>query len=103
MHIAESPMLDQCVVEQSPCGREVELLERALARVLDRKRGADYAPSVIVESRAIEIQALRLGVLAPEPGDSAERQECEPLTRAVAGRFRESLCAEAKRLERVGA
>src|SRR5207244_2523932 len=103
MHVAESPMLDQCFVEELSCRREIKLIERTLARVLDRKRRADHAVGVFVESCAIEKQASRLGVLAPKPGDAAEHQEREPLTRPVAGRFRESMAAEGKWLNRGGA
>src|SRR6266496_3875992 len=79
MHVAESSMLDQGVVEQRPRASEVELVESAMPRFLDRKRGANHAPGVIVESSALEKQAPRLCVLTSQPGNSTAHEQRPPL------------------------
>src|SRR5947208_709541 len=99
MHIAESPMLDQYVVEQPSCGGEIELFERARARFLHRQGGTDHMPGVIVERCAIEIQASCLGILSTQLRHSAKHQQRECLTSPVTDGFREGLCAKGQRLE----
>src|SRR5438132_7049962 len=103
MHVARPAIIDKCLVKQSPRAGEIELFESTVPRFLNRNRAADRAAGILVESRAIDKQTLRLGVLAADRGDPAEHEQRERLPPLVAGRFGESLSAKAEWLERVGA
>src|SRR5438445_10705921 len=102
MHIPDSPVLDQGVVQQAPRSREVQLFERTLAGVLGGRRGFDHEACIAENPRALQEEVLCLRPLAPLHRGSAQLQQRQCFTRAVASGYRERLTTQDERLDGVG-